>query len=680
MKTLKYILIILLQLPCILHAQEFFYHMSGGEMRYTYVSTGAIANKYKITFKYYRACDARVQFDDLNKTIHFSVFENLGNNSFRINEGTKLVQVNRIAVNKIWFTPTNSCINTPPPFCNIENGKYVAYEVATYEGVVDLGVNFGGYRIAFERCCRKEGITNIDNYFENRTGSTYYVDIPSVNAPALAAKSNSPVFPLDTAIFICANKRFEYPFNAISTNPSYNSKFIYSFIAPLSGFEKTIGLSMSNPNADLATNPVDFKEVLFKTNYNATLPMGANVTIDANTGLISGIAPQKGSYIIGVQATEIAQLDDGTGTGIVEYIVHKHRKDVIINVGDCEKAFAAVILDPLQPSALNPNFNFCRSKNFTFNNGGSPNVDYLWKFGDGEEETSNTNNAVTHTYQNNGSYKLQLIAKPGTQCSDTVESQVLVYDNFNVDFNVDNNCVNATTLFKDQSNSAVDINTRNWTFGLPNAFNLGNETIVDYTYQLPNRYKVGLLVKDDNGCRDSIDKFVDVRKINTTIGQTQYVVPGQPVQLEAGGGVSYSWKPSQYLDNASISTPKAVLTATQEFVVTITTTENCTVEQKQKVVVFDKAAQFMPNSFTPNGDGLNDYVRPIIPGVKTLKSFKIFNRFGNVVYQSNNINQQGWNGTFNQRNAENGVYAWHLEIIDDGNKLITTTGTITLIR
>lgn len=87
----------------------------------------------------------------------------------------------------------------------------------------------------------------------------------------------------------------------------------------------------------------------------------------------------------------------------------------------------------------------------------------------------------------------------------------------------------------------------------------------------------------------------------------------------------------------------------------------------------------MPNSFTPNGDGINDVFRPILIGMKKLNYFKVYNRGGELIF-STNIQNNGWDGTFKGAAQDASVYVWIVEGIDYQGKTIFEKGSVTLIR
>jgi gliding motility-associated-like protein len=90
---------------------------------------------------------------------------------------------------------------------------------------------------------------------------------------------------------------------------------------------------------------------------------------------------------------------------------------------------------------------------------------------------------------------------------------------------------------------------------------------------------------------------------------------------------------------------------------------------------------FIPDAFTPNNDGKNDKARILFKGDLTLKLFSIFNRFGEVVFTTNDIND-GWDGIYNGELQDIGTYNYYIKAIcgNSSNNEVEYKGTITLIR
>jgi gliding motility-associated-like protein len=87
----------------------------------------------------------------------------------------------------------------------------------------------------------------------------------------------------------------------------------------------------------------------------------------------------------------------------------------------------------------------------------------------------------------------------------------------------------------------------------------------------------------------------------------------------------------------------------------------------------------VPKAFTPNRDGKNDYLRPILLGVKQLNYFKIFNRWGQVIFETRN-DQPGWDGRLKGILQSSQVFVWVAEGVGVDNRVYIKKGTSVLIR
>ncbi|MEZ4757390.1 MAG: gliding motility-associated C-terminal domain-containing protein [Flavobacteriales bacterium] len=157
---------------------------------------------------------------------------------------------------------------------------------------------------------------------------------------------------------------------------------------------------------------------------------------------------------------------------------------------------------------------------------------------------------------------------------------------------------------------------------------------------------------------------------NVTIGQ------GESTQLEATGGVGYSWSPTSGLSGSSIPDPVASPSATTIYEVT-TTVDGC-VFTDQVVVEVLRLIQ-PPNTFTPNGDGKNDLWQ--IPGIADYPGavVNIHDRWGQRVYASNGY-REPWDGTNGGRTLPDGTYYYHIQLSQAGSGSTPYTGFVSIIR
>jgi gliding motility-associated-like protein len=189
------------------------------------------------------------------------------------------------------------------------------------------------------------------------------------------------------------------------------------------------------------------------------------------------------------------------------------------------------------------------------------------------------------------------------------------------------------------------------------------------------------------GCTYVKTFFIKISEPVVTIeGDGFQVLKGSSVQLEATGNVDiWEWSPSEGLSSTTIPDPTATPAVSTEYVVTGTDSVGCTAEARVNVFVQENA--FLPNLFTPNGDGRNDNL--MIYGLTNPSkfNFRIFNREGSLVYETKDAGQAttvGWNGYVAGNRQPSGIYYWRIDgEMSNGDKLMLngkTTGSILLVH
>jgi gliding motility-associated-like protein len=159
------------------------------------------------------------------------------------------------------------------------------------------------------------------------------------------------------------------------------------------------------------------------------------------------------------------------------------------------------------------------------------------------------------------------------------------------------------------------------------------------------------------------------------------IVVNQPLQLNGTGAAeSFSWTPATGLSNSNIPNPVALLSENQQYILNIMSGAGCNSTDTINIIVYKvKPGIFVPNSFTPNGDGLNDIFRPVLIGMKSLHFFKVYNRAGQLVF-STSVQNQGWDGTYKGSDQDSNVFVWTVEGEDYLGKKVFEKGSVTLIR
>ncbi len=148
----------------------------------------------------------------------------------------------------------------------------------------------------------------------------------------------------------------------------------------------------------------------------------------------------------------------------------------------------------------------------------------------------------------------------------------------------------------------------------------------------------------------------------------------------------YTWSPSVGLDNYSINTPVFNYNRSVEYLISINAGTACTVVDTLLVKVFPSSGSpsqfseiFAPKAFSPNGDGHNDKLTPLLFKIKDFKYFRVFNRWGQVVFETN-IPGEGWDGTFKGQPLGTDIFIWTVEAIGTDGRILNKRGTSILLR
>lgn len=160
----------------------------------------------------------------------------------------------------------------------------------------------------------------------------------------------------------------------------------------------------------------------------------------------------------------------------------------------------------------------------------------------------------------------------------------------------------------------------------------------------------------------------------------QYAVINLPQDLSARRlGQTALWSPGLFLNTAVSYNPVFKGTSDQQYIITITSRAGCVTLDTQLVKTVKSIEVYVPTAFTPNGDARNDFLHPILFGIKQLHYFKVFNRLGQPLFESTTA-LPGWDGTFKGIPQLSQVVAWIVEGVGVDNKIYLRKGTTALLR
>lgn len=192
------------------------------------------------------------------------------------------------------------------------------------------------------------------------------------------------------------------------------------------------------------------------------------------------------------------------------------------------------------------------------------------------------------------------------------------------------------------------------------------------------------------GCFTSTDEvLISVFPIPTVdLGPDTTISGGTSIQLNAqysNDVQNFLWSPPTGLTCTTCPAPTASPGITTSYTLTVTNNGGCTSNDAINVFVICNSENiFMPNTFSPNGDGVNDVYYPRGRGINTIRSLRIFTRWGQQVYARQNFNANeitsGWDGNFKGSKLAADVYVYILELVCENRTIISLKGDITLVR
>lgn len=206
--------------------------------------------------------------------------------------------------------------------------------------------------------------------------------------------------------------------------------------------------------------------------------------------------------------------------------------------------------------------------------------------------------------------------------------------------------------------------------------------------QLSTQYTV--VAKDDAGC------FTDTASVNVTVWSYPTVEAGDAQTLSVGHALklspvysadvnTYRWSHPQSLSCSNCAFPEAKPKSETTYRIEVANNGGCRASDEVTVrVICNNGNLFIPNTFSPNQDGRNDRFFPRGTGIDRVKSFKIYNRWGEMVYSNENFQANdpslGWDGRFKGQVLPSDVFVYSCEVVCTNNELLTFKGDVTLLR
>lgn len=325
---------------------------------------------------------------------------------------------------------------------------------------------------------------------------------------------------------------------------------------------------------------------------------------------------------------------------------------------------------------------------FTISNDGFATETY--NFGDGTpvatQDPGTGNFDPAHFYAQPGQWLATLRITTTDKCSESYTDTIHVYQTPHPVITIPN--ITCTGLIPFQGSTTVpqvDSVTWLWNFG-----NGQTSQEQDPGVQMkPGSFLVTLKASVPFGCSDTTSSSVTVNPLPVIQGPHEITTPvGTPVTIPftySPDIVTYNWTPTDNLDCATCPNPVATVIFATTYTVTVTDANSCSASDTilVRTICNDKNYWF-PNTFSPNGDGVNDYFYPRGTSLYNIQSLTIFNRWGQMVFQRRdfpaNAQNMGWDGTFAGKPAPADAYVYIAQVVCENAQVVVLSGNVTLIR
>ncbi|CAA6828989.1 MAG: Unknown protein [uncultured Aureispira sp.] len=421
-------------------------HIVGGDISYECLgpspTTGIL--QYRITLHVYRDPTGQnaAGFDN---PAYVGIYAGASTTVYRV------ISLRNPVVTNIPIVFTDPCLVTPPN---------IRVEEGVYEDIVELPFNPDGYTISYQRCCRNHTINNLAT--PNSTGATYTIDL---SPEAQQQCNSSPTFNKFPPIVICAHRNLEFDHSATDVD---GNTLVYELCSPFSGGgNSTAGGNGFNSPIPNPPAPPPYSPVLFSPGYSGTAPINASPTlsIDPNTGLLTGFPTAVGQYVVGVCVKEY----DASGI-----LLSSTLRDFQFNIAICtDQISTSIPADSVNLSTGQFYASFCGDSVITFDNTStilSFINSYEWRIdlGNGNIFTSNQFEPTVN-FPSSGTYQGWMIANPGSVgCTDTAFLTINLSLDVLADFSMTyDSCELGRSYFTNKTsfNPSTPIQSYAWSFG-----------------------------------------------------------------------------------------------------------------------------------------------------------------------------------------------------------------------
>jgi len=226
-----------------------------------------------------------------------------------------------------------------------------------------------------------------------------------------------------------------------------------------------------------------------------------------------------------------------------------------------------------------------------------------------------------------------------------------------------------------------------WTSRVTSGTNLGNP----YDFEVEPGVVQNLVIEDANGCLQQEEFLIPAKdEMFLELGDGRTIKYGEELQFDPDvyplDNVTFSWSPSEGLSCDDCPNPVAKPLESVTYHLHMADTSGCTVDDKIGIVVRKSRDVFIPNAFSPNGDGINDVFCPYTGfEVVAIKDLRVFNRWGGLIYERNKSLPPtdpacGWDGQGGGKQLDPGTYLYSMNVEFIDGEVVLFAGEVNLMK
>ena len=503
-------------------------HIVGGEIGYRCLG----GNQYEITLRVFRDCF------NANPT---AFFDDPGIIGVYASNGLRLSNISLRPIG-------NDTLREGLDSCYTSYINSVCVHTTVYKSVITLNPRVGGYHFVYQRCCRNTTISNIVNPTE--AGATY--DILLTEA-AMQKCNSSPVVNSWPPVYVCANQ--ELNVNSAATDVN-NDSIAYKLCAPL------VGGTLQRPQPIPPTAPPFQPIIWLGPTYSLSNVLGGNnpLTIDVNTGIMKGVPPVLGQFVVAVCLEEY----DRSTKNLLSVV----RRDFQYNVVNCS----------VPQATFEAPKEVCVDSKLTLKQSTPGAKSVEWYLGEpGAEKLIAKGDSVNFTFAAAGKNRITLYYEKGTACQSTFSAVIdavaidvistplagqksVVCRGSNFEVNIQNKQVNRSLTYDWQTNGNL----------------VSGQGSSLATFKMDSPSLITLNLSNALGCKSTLIFPVDIHSsiqsnLNTGVQLCRDVATVTNENFNKN--LSYNWLPKNGLSNPNIGNPVITLNSSQIYSVKITNPE-----------------------------------------------------------------------------------------------------------